>query len=223
MQLILQRVNFFDIIGIIYFISGGDTAMEEEIKTKRQIQAEKTKDSLFAAAVELLEEKNFDAITIRDIVTRAKVSIGTFYNYYSTKMEVFYETYRVADHYFTSTVAPQLVQATALERILCFFEHYARYCSEMTDMQMTRLLYSPDNPWFNRDPEGGMVGVLIKEVERGLAEGELAGDDSAREIAEYLMIAIRGLVYHWCTLDGAYDLNAAVPKFVRRLIAAYLV
>ena len=64
--------------------------MVPETKTKRQLQAEQTKDRLFNAAVDLLSERDFDDITIRDIVARANVSIGTFYNYYSTKMEVFY-------------------------------------------------------------------------------------------------------------------------------------
>ena len=97
-----------------------------QVKTRRQLQAEQTKDKLFEAAVSLLAEKDFEQITILDIVAKAHVSIGTFYNYYSTKMEVFYETYRVADHYFSEVVAPALTQGTVYERILAFFDYYAR-------------------------------------------------------------------------------------------------
>lgn len=191
-------------------------------KPRRQIQAEQTKDRLFEAAVALLAEREFEQITIRDIVARAEVSIGTFYNYYTTKMEVFYETYRVADQYFTETVAPMLVQPTAYGRISCFFQQYATYCSELTDMKMTRLLYNPDNPWFNRDSSQGMVGILTQVLRDGLAAGDLRGEDSPEEMASYLMIAVRGLVYHWCTTNDAYDLKAAMAKFVDRLLGAYL-
>ena len=59
-----------------------------QVKTRRQLQAEQTKDKLFEAAVSLLAEKDFEQITIRDIVAKAHVSIGTFYNYYSTKMDL---------------------------------------------------------------------------------------------------------------------------------------
>ena len=196
--------------------------MDAENKSKRQLQAEQTKDNLFIAAVELLTEKDFDDITIRDIVARAQVSIGTFYNYYSTKIEVFYETYRIADHYFTETVAPLLSQGTVLERIMAFFDYYAHYSSDLTDMRMTKLLYNPDNTFFSRDPHQGMVGVLIGILQQGLEEGALAGGESADEIAKYLMIAIRGLVYNWCTCNGSYDLAAATQKFVHRLLAYYL-
>lgn len=191
-------------------------------KNKRQLQAEQTKDKLFYAAVELLGERDFDEITIRDIVARAQVSIGTFYHYYSTKMDVFYETYRLADGYFTEVVAPQLGQPTASEQILAFFDHYACYSSELTSPKLTRLLYNPDNKFFNRDPADGMVGVLIEVVRRGLQSGQLAGGDTAEEIVSYLMITARGLVYHWCTTDRAYDLHAAMQRFVQRLLKAYL-
>lgn len=195
--------------------------METENKSRRQLQAEQTKDKLFNAAVELLTEKDFDDITIRDIVARAKVSIGTFYNYYSTKMEVFYETYRIADHYFAETVAPLLTQESALERIMAFFDYYAHYSSDLTDLRMTKLLYNPDNTLFSRDPHQGMVGVLIGIIQQGLDDGTLAGSDSAEEIAEYLMISVRGLVYNWCTRDGSYDLAAVMRRFVHRLLAYY--
>ena len=45
--------------------------MDIENKSRRQLQSEQTKDRLFHAAMELLAEKNFDDITIRDIVARA--------------------------------------------------------------------------------------------------------------------------------------------------------
>ena len=47
--------------------------MDAENKSKRQLQAEQTKDNLFIAAVELLTEKDFDDITIRWKSTPATV------------------------------------------------------------------------------------------------------------------------------------------------------
>lgn len=197
--------------------------MTEENKTKRQLQAEQTKLKLFNAAVELLAQRDFESITIRDIVERADVSIGTFYNYYSTKLEVFYETYQVADHYFNQVVEPQLAQPTCAERVLHFFQHYAHYSGDLTDRKMTRLLYSPDNPWFNRPQENSLVAVLARVLQGGLDSGELDGrGDSAQEIANWLMICVRGLTYNWCTTGFAYDLAQATDGFVRRLLRSYL-
>ena len=101
-------------------------------KGKRQLQAEQTKDKLFYAADALLAEKDYEDITIRDIISKADVSIGTFYHYFKTKLDVFYETYRVADHYFAEVVAPQLTQPTVREQILTFFDYYAHYSCDQT-------------------------------------------------------------------------------------------
>lgn len=191
-------------------------------KTKRRLQAEQTKRKLFDAAVELLAVQDFEHITIRDIVTRANVSIGTFYNHYGSKLEVFYETYQVADQYFIEVVEPQLAQPSCVERVLCFFEHYARYSSELTDRKMTRLLYGPDNPWFNRPQDHSLVGVLARVLQRGLDSGELTSyGDTASEIAAWMMISIRGLTYNWCTANGVYDLISATRWSAARLLRAY--
>lgn len=195
--------------------------MAGETKTKRQLQAEQTKDKLFFAAEQLLAERDFDDITIRDIVARADVSIGTFYHYYSTKMDVFYETYRLADHYFTKTVAPLMVQDTTYENILLFFNCYVTYNADLTDRKMLRLLYNPSNTYFNRDPHQGMQGVLLNLVERGLEQNELISSDPAEDIVRYLMICARGLIYNWCTTSYAYDLHSEMNRFMRRLLCAY--
>lgn len=195
--------------------------MPVEPKNRRQLQAEQTKDRLFEAAVSLLREKEFEQITVREIVSRAQASIGTFYKYYSTKMEVFYETYRIADQYFIDTVSPTLVQPTAHERVMAFFRAYAYYNDKLTDRKMTRLLYNPDNPFFNRSSDHGMPDTLIHAIRFGLDRGELHGEDTAEEIAGYMMIAVRGLIYHWCTMQYSYDLSAAVERFALRLLKTY--
>lgn len=189
-------------------------------KTSRQKQAEETKRHIFQVALKMLDERGYEAIKVRDIVEAAQVSVGTFYNYYTTKLDVFYETYRLADEYFEQTVAPTLTQATARERILRFFDEYARYSSEVTDMRLTKLLYNSDNHWFCRESETGMVPLLREQVRFGLDRGELSGRD-ANEITQFLMIAARGLVYNWCTRNGEYPLRPAMKAFVERLLRAF--
>lgn len=48
----------------------------------------RTLESIKAALVELIEEKGFDAITVKDITTRAKINRGTFYAHYQDKYDL---------------------------------------------------------------------------------------------------------------------------------------
>lgn len=190
-------------------------------KGKRQIQAEQTKDKLFYAADALLSEKKYEDITIRDIISRAGVSIGTFYHYFPTKLDVFYETYRVADHYFEEVVAPRLREGTAYENILKFGEYYARYSCDQTHPQLIYLLYNARNPHFNRDYEHGMTGLLTQVIRKGIDSGEIRSEDTAHEITEFLMVSMRGLVYNWATMEQSYDLPQRMAWYLPRLLKAF--
>jgi len=191
------------------------------VMTKRQQQAEQTKLLLFNTAHKLLEERGFENITIRDIVEAANVSIGTFYNYYSSKMDVFYATYQIADQYFEDVVAPQLTHGSCGSRIMRFFDYYSKYCSEVSDYALTRLLYNADNPYFNRESKIGMRRVLSVIVQEGKDSGELVSDESVDDIVRFFMVSVRGMVYDWCTRKGEYDLISAINDHVKRLLRAY--
>jgi AcrR family transcriptional regulator len=48
----------------------------------------RTKESIREALVELIDEKGFEAITVKDITTRAKINRGTFYAHYQDKFDL---------------------------------------------------------------------------------------------------------------------------------------
>lgn len=64
----------------------------------------RTKESIRKALVELIEEKGFEAIAVKDITTRAQINRGTFYAHYENKFdlitkcedEIMYELAKIA-------------------------------------------------------------------------------------------------------------------------------
>ena len=191
--------------------------MEEPKRTRKQ-QAEQTKRQIFNAAMHLLDIKDFDSITVRDIVNEAKVSIGSFYNSYHSKLEVFYDTYRFADEYFDLEVRPNLTQKKVSDQVLAFFEEYARYSCEYNPFALTRVRYNPDNVNFHRHSEIGMLPTLREVMDRGISRGEFQTDLSAEDLAQFFMVCIRGVVYDWCIASGSYDLKEKVRKYVKQLL-----
>ena len=204
----------------------------EAQKSAKQLQAMETRQQIFNAALELLNNKDIEKITVRDIVAAANISIGTFYNYYKTKWDVYYETYVYSDAYFVEEVAPRLEGLSITEQIFLFFDEYARYSSEFTSPSQTKVLFNANNKCFNRDPHSGMQQVLRDIVSRGLKNGVLkphsnilqmnispgsgSRDDqkASDAISDYLMISARGLIYNWVTQDGCYDLRAATREYL---------
>ncbi|MFY0804435.1 TetR/AcrR family transcriptional regulator [Peribacillus frigoritolerans] len=48
----------------------------------------RTKNAIRTALVELIEEKGFETITVKDITTKAKINRGTFYAHYQDKFDL---------------------------------------------------------------------------------------------------------------------------------------
>lgn len=56
--------------------------------TNTDLRVVRTKESIREALIDLIEEKGFDAITVKDITTRAKINRGTFYAHYQDKYDL---------------------------------------------------------------------------------------------------------------------------------------
>lgn len=183
-------------------------------KLTRTEQAQQTRQRLFDAAYALLQETPFEKITIREIVQRAGVSTGTFYLYFPSKLDVYYETYVIADEYFVDTVAPMLKLPTAKENLLLYFDQYAIYNSEYTSFRLTKLLYNAENTCFLRRGDPGMLSVLRDVIQKGLDAGELDNSMNAEQIELFLMDAVRGLIYNWCIRGGDFNLRKSMARYI---------
>ena len=200
----------------------GGLTLEKVKKTRRQIQAEDTKNKIFKAAMQLLEQEDFDSITIREIVRAADVSIGTFYNYYETKRDVFCQTYQIADDYFQDEIYPQLQSLPIDERFRFFFDAYTDYNCMVTPLTLTKIIYHPDNKNFHRHNDYGMIPILVELIDQAKAELYFHTQEASEDIAQFFMVCLRGVVYDWCTCDGSYDLKHAIRQYSQKLLKIYL-
>lgn len=72
----------------------------------RKINFVKTRTTILKAVSHLLKEKDFSSITVDEICSRAQISRGTFFNYFSTKDHVFHYFLRI----FTVRIALRIKQ-----------------------------------------------------------------------------------------------------------------
>jgi AcrR family transcriptional regulator len=59
------------------------------MKVKNDRRSQRTRQALGDALVELMMEKGYDAVSIKDIIDRANVGRSTFYSHYDDKNELF--------------------------------------------------------------------------------------------------------------------------------------
>ena len=187
-----------------------------EKMTKRQIQAQNTKEKIYRTSVELMEKKGLNNITVEEICKEAGVSVGSFYNCFKSKNDILNDIYKVADDYFLNVVANDMKAGSTNDKIVRFFCYYADY-NVHRGLDFVKHLYNPWNKMFIKKGRHMQV-VLQNIVEEGQKRGEIPTGMLPEEIVEYFFIAVRGIIYDWCFHDGQYDLVEFTKNYVRRLI-----
>ena len=173
--------------------------MEKMTNRKRQSIASRQK--LLEAAQRLTEERGFDNVTIQDICTEAGLSVGAFYHYFKSKEEIILAWYGLADVYFSTEVMPRLRESkmSAVEKMMEFAREQVgfgmRYGSEYI-AQLYRAQLSYNSPEFYSENRG-IVGGLIELIREGQDRGELKKEISPEQLADELLLIIRGVVLDW--------------------------
>jgi AcrR family transcriptional regulator len=198
-----------------------DNGMEGKI-TKRKIQADTTRKKIYDISIALMEKNGFANTTIMDISRMAGVSVGTFYNYFSSKEEIFFDIFHKADEYFKRVVDRGLLSeaATAKEQIVLYYKYYARY-------QVKRGFHNIDQLYSTKTKLFIVKGrymreALTKIVSDRQATGELVVGETADDIVEYLFIAARGVVYDWCLNEGKYNLETKMEAYMSKLVDVFV-
>ena len=189
--------------------------MNEAVLSKR---AQKTRNKLLETSLDLMKRKGYQSTTVRDICAQADISVGTFYSYFPSKTDLFFDIYKTGDDYFIETVAAKISGDNAKDRILDFFRYYAKLNID-TGIDLMRVLYNPENSWFTQ--KRPMQRLLADIIAGGLARKELATEHTEHEIEEYLFTLARGCCYNWCITDGKTDLAAELQKLISMALEAY--
>jgi len=184
--------------------------------TNRKKQALKTKKKILDAAIKLMQKQGIQQTTVEAICKRAKVSIGSFYNYFKSKEEVLNSVFEPADTYFHEVVEKELDDLPSKEKIVLFFRHYARYNVD-TGLDFTKHLYfNAENKWFI-ERNRYMHTLLRSILDEGLDHGKCDTGFSADEMEEFLFLVARGVVCDWCLHDGDYDLEEKMVMYFNNL------
>lgn len=193
--------------------------MEKNRVTSRTLQAIDTKNRIYEAAIGLFYKKGVDSVTITDICTAAEVSVGSFYKYFNTKMDILAINFEEADEYFFTQVKPAISGSTGKERVMSYFDHYLAFV-ESQPMDFVKNLYRPDTVLFIKEGRT-MQTVLSEIIEEAMENGSLAPIMPVEETNEYLFVSIRGLIFHWCLKDGSFDLRKKGRTYLPLLLAGF--
>ena len=191
--------------------------MAKRTNTKRQEQAQETRNRIYSSAIELMERKGFENITIADISRKAEVSVGAFYHYFNSKNDILAEIFHQADEYFSTQVVASLSKSSIPGQIVEYFDHYAKF-NVASGVETTQQLFTPKIKFFIEEGRP-MLEILQDLIRKGQEKNEIRGDTDAKELVRYLFVMARGVVFEWSLYDGNYDLEARMHKYMENLVS----
>jgi len=86
----------------------------------RERKKERTRQLIGEVAHRLFMERGFDAVTVADVAREADVSVGTVFNYFPTKEELFYSGMEAFEEQLVDAVRERLPGQTVLEAFSSF-------------------------------------------------------------------------------------------------------
>src|SRR5260370_40437117 len=88
--------------------------MAVAIEPHRNKRGETSRAAIFGAALDLFQERGYEATTMRAIADRAGVSLGSSYHYFPSKEHLVLEFYRHTHQLHAAAIAPLLGRETDL-------------------------------------------------------------------------------------------------------------
>ncbi len=179
-----------------------------------------SKQKIMDAAIRLAEECGYDNLTIRDICKEAGVTTGAFYHHFSQKTDLMSAICRKSAGHFIPVMKTVLEGKNTLEQLEIYAYYYAKL-NDYTGLEQIRVMYRPENHWFQERRE--MEDVLELIISDGQQNGTLSTVRCAREIQEYLYVLLRGCCLHWCMFDCNYDLAQKTTDYIKLAIQPFLI
>lgn len=179
-------------------------------KTKRQLQAELTKQRILQNATKLFDEYGFENVSMEDIAKASESSIGGIYHYFSSKGEIAAYAITTYDDEYDRYYHEKLMdeshrKLTSFEKLREFMVFVQCICIKTGTLNhlFTLGLHHKDNSALNLSGERRYTQILMELIAQCRKDGFIAEAHSDDDVFKLLTFASRGLFTDWLFKEGS--------------------
>jgi len=195
-------------------------------KTKRQLQAEQTKQKLLEAAIGEFETKGYNQVSVEDICRKCGVSKGTFYVHFQSKDDIVKLNLarkmaavgqRIADY---SASRPE---ASAADRLAYYLKSLFGLTAEMGSESVRSFFVLEPSAASSASGFGYKEALFLPDAKKIISDGLSAGEFDNRlneaSLLTYLVGFIVGTLFLWANGDSGRDIaevgDEVIPSFIK--------
>ena len=175
------------------------------------------------AARNLISQKGYEDVTIRDICAIADVTIASFYRKYHSKDELLLEQIKEQNYYFRSETDKIREISDARMQLERFVEIYCDYW-QMQGYDLARTV----NKLYLNNPGGLYLTydltppqILIDIFQNGQDNSFFRKDLLAAKMARTVSIILKGYCFDWSKNSGMFDFKSTVTSEMKIILKAF--
>lgn len=187
--------------------------------TKRQLQAQATRNKIYKTALKLFSQYNYDSVTIDDIVEQSGVSKGSFYTHFKSKEHIMLEQFKKIDAHYERWFKTFSPHRSASDQLLSFVRSQAIFVITELRLNSLKVVYTsqisltPSAPKLLSDDTRPYYKIISAIIALGKEQGEFRVDIPTDVLASMISRIIRGLFYDWCLFEGSFDLEEESQRY----------
>lgn len=193
--------------------------------SKQQLKSKRTKERIFRAAKEILQQSGYENLSIKNICEEAGVSNGSFYHHFKTKDDLL--SYYIEER---PSVDPNLLSlpkdtTEAKATILSIYADYAQYCKEL-GVEFVAGYYTPHNQALHpvsRSERPYPIVTVQKYLEKAVNEGAIKLTCSVDEAATDIRMIVIGNAFDWALQNGESDIEANMNRSLSNYLSGIMI
>lgn len=189
----------------------------------KQARDDRMKENIFTVAMKLMKKIGYENLTIRDICDQADISTGMFYRHFKSKDELLVYYYTKAQKVFDSEVRERLPGEDVMRQLVHYYTWYADYTSKF-GVDFCQNFFNSHNRSLNSTLYTNHVLEFTTKLLEDAVQGGLVIPDGGtpESLAADFCVIVKGVIFHWCSHDGDYDLAEYTGNLIARAMRGML-
>ena len=176
---------------------------------RRKLQGKETERRILNAALDLMRDRGFDKVSIRDICKEAGITTGAFYHHFSSKEALLESGFAPLDDDMAGALAGHEEEPPDLRlwRILSAYAKFMEQSGELIGRYYQRRIAEPGTR--SMDATRYTLRAMLDCFRQAEGEGLLRPEHPPEWVADFCFRHFRGVVIDWALHQYSYPL---LPK-----------
>lgn len=165
-----------------------------------------SRDRLMTEGYKLICKRGIDGVGVREIAEAANVSTGTFYYFFTDKLDLL-SCYTFEKNNFVLDEAA-ISGESAYTRIVNFFTNVVATVLENDGYEVAMWVL------MKKETSPKLYDALYKLVSEGIERGEFTNEKTPDMLTTFILDSYRGAAFAWYRSNGEFDIRTLLEEHV---------